>query len=68
MHELFFGNIPWEEICDNTSSFTKSQSKFQLSDFSLNEKQKEVKKYPITALIKNLLRVSHNITDEYVKN
>jgi len=57
LHELLFGNIPWEEIQDNTCAQTKSQCKIPLGEF--NNKEKEGKKYPISPLIKSLLRISH---------
>ncbi len=57
LHELLFGNIPWEDIQDNTCAATRSQCKIFLSEFSKEEK--EGKKYPISPLIKSLLRISH---------
>ena len=66
IHELLYGGEKWEELCDGTG-LGRSQAKYSLSDFS-SWKEKGRKTYPIVPLVRNLLRVAHNINEESLKS
>ena len=67
LHEMMYFGADWEEISEKICpKFKKTQAKFNLSDF--NMKDKDLKKYPVNALIKSLLRTTHNCTEENVNN
>jgi hypothetical protein len=62
-HELLYGGVSWEHVADKTSQGQpRSQSKYSLNDFTTWREQK-LEMQPIVPLIKNLLRIAHNINE-----
>ena len=60
-HELLYGGASWSTIAEtNSQGIPRSQSKFSLNDFTTWRDQK-LEMQPIVPLIKNLLRIAHNI-------
>ena len=56
--EILFSS-KWEDVMDKSSQFTKSQAKYSLDDlanFASN-------KCPIISLVKNIVRISHNVSE-----
>lgn len=63
--EIFYGGMRWDDIYDKSSNSTFLQSKFSLENL-INEK--DIKRCPITQLIKNLVKISSNISEENLKS
>lgn len=62
-HELLYGGNSWENVADkNSQGASRTQSKYSLNDFTTWREQK-LEMQPIVPLIKNLLRIAHNINE-----
>lgn len=61
--ELLYAS-KWEDIQDRSSPLTKYQAKYTLDEIV----NANVKKCPLISLAKNLVRISHNISEESLKN
>ena len=51
----------------NREGVARSQSKYSLNDFT-QWREKQLEMQPIVPLIKNLLRIAHNINEESLKS
>lgn len=49
---------------DKSSPYTKCQSKYSLDDLASFQNSK----FPIIPLVKNIVRISHNVNEESLKN
>ena len=55
--EILFGS-KWEDVMDKSSPYTRYQTKFSL-DYLANAQNTM---YPIIPLVKNIVRISHNVS------
>ena len=61
--EILFSS-KWEEVMDKSSQFTKYQAKHSLDELANSQSNK----CPIISLVKNIVRISHNVSEESLKN
>ena len=67
-HELLYGGCSWEEVAEvNREGVPRSQAKYPLNDFTI-WREKNLDMQPIVPLVKNLLRIAHNINEESLKS
>ena len=65
--EIFYGgSLKWEDIYDKSAPATCYQSKYSLENLGSNDNN--LKKWPLTHLVKNLVKISYNVSEQNLKN
>ena len=60
--EIFYGgSLKWEDIYDKSAPATCYQSKYSLENLGSNDNN--LKKWPLTHLVKNLVKISYNVSE-----